>query len=244
MQQRFIAYALFTAIIACSLGTPAVAQTIPSSTIQGDPIGVNDVDTNRVVEEKLVLIAMARPSYDAATHARNNATHQLSKAKNAWLNLLALTTQFNETDFEKPPVGQTQYVYPKYFFGVTIPIGILFSQSSDVRIARENQFIARDEQEELARTIRAQVVGRYRAYVIFQEELRLESNDLNDELIAFKAAQKDFRDGKLTLEAYNTASRAYTSEVTRKLGLELQSDAAKTDLEQSLGMPLEDALRR
>lgn len=238
--RRFITNTLFVSLAVLSLQTRASAQRSGE-----EPVGIHDVDTNRAVEDKLVLIAMNRPAYDETIRARNNAVHQLSKAKNDWLNLLAITMSFNEQDFEKPPAGQTTtYVYPKYFFGVTIPIGILFSRSSDIRIARENQYIAKDRQEEMASTIRAAVVGRYRAYVVYQLEIRMQTAIINDEQVAYQNAQKDFKDGKITLEVYNTASKGYAAEVTRKLSLILASDAAKTDLEMSLGMPLEDALRR
>jgi outer membrane protein TolC len=237
MQKRIIAYALLTSLTLFMVKLRVSAQDM-------QPSGVADRDTNRVTEEKLVRIAMTRPAYDVTVRNRNNATHELSKAKNAWLNLLAITLQFNETDFQKVPVGQAQYVYPKYFFGVTIPVGILFSRSSEIRIARENQYIAQDQQEEMARTIRATVVGRYRAYLVYQEEIHLQTAIINDETVAFQSTQKDFRDGKVTLEIYSAASKAYMAEITRKLNLILASDAAKTDLEQALGMHLEDALKR
>jgi outer membrane protein TolC len=237
---RFIANTLFISLAVLFLQTRASAQQFGQ-----EPIGIHDLDTNRAVEDKLVLIAMNRPAYDETVHARNNATHELSKAKNAWLNLLAITMSFNEQDFEKPPPGQTTtLVYPKYFFGVNIPVGILFTRNSDIRIARENQYIAKDHQEEMASSIRAAVVGKYRAYVVYQQEIRMQTSILNDEQVAYQNAQKDFKDGKITLEVYNTASKGYAAEVTRKLSLILASDAIKTDLEQSLGMPLEDALRR
>jgi outer membrane protein TolC len=241
MQKRVIAYVLFTSLAILFMQVRASAQQY---TQQSLPPGASELDSNQVIEEKLVLIALTSPQYDATVHDRNNATHLLSKAKNQWLDLLAISTQFNETDFEKPTAGQQQLLYPKYFFGVTIPIGILFSRSSDVRIARENQFIAQDKQQELARSIRADVVTRYRSYVVNQEQLRMQTEIVNGEQVAYQGAQKDFKEGKISLETYNTASRSYMNEVTRRLTLVLQCDQLKIQLEQFLGMRLQDALRR
>jgi outer membrane protein TolC len=197
------------------------------------------------VEQKLIQLALQRPSYDATYRAVRSADHSLSLAKNAWLNLLSISMNFNDQEFTHQTTipGQATYVYPKYFFGVTIPIGTFFSQGSQVRIARENQAIAKDARLEAERTIIADVKSKYRSYLDYQAMLAVQNTIVNDEQAAFLQAEKNFRDGKITIVEYNTASKAFNSTLLQQLQYKLTADQVKVDLEKMLGTTLEDALK-
>ena len=198
------------------------------------------------VEQKLIRIALTRPSYDATYRAIRSANHSLSLAKNEWLNLLSISLNFNDQEFyhQKSVPGQTTYVYPKYFFGVTIPIGVIFSRSSEIRIARENQAIAKDNQAEAARTIIANVKAKYRTYLDYQSVLAVENIMVNDQQAAFLQVEKNFRDGKITLDDYTNASRTFNGSILAQLQYKISCDQIKVDLEQMLGMTLEEALKQ
>ncbi len=62
------------------------------------------------------------------------------KAKRSWLNLLSLSVQLNDQDFKNQQnvLGRVAYVYPKYYFGVTIPVGLFFTMGADIKKEREN----------------------------------------------------------------------------------------------------------
>lgn len=213
----------------------AAAQDAPA----GAP-KVSPKDTSGI-EAKLVLIALKRPEYDAAYHLIRNSNHELSKARNSWLNLLSITLNYNQFDFT-PQTGAA-YVYPKYFFGLTIPVGFIFTRFSDIKIAKENQVIARDNQQELARTIAADVKTQYRTYLNYQSMLAVQINIVNDEQAVFLQVEKNFRDGKTGIDAYNTANKTYNSAILQQLQYKLLSDQTKVALEHDLGMTLEDALK-
>jgi outer membrane protein TolC len=217
------------------------AQTAAMSPMQN---GVVEPDTTHATEERLVAIAMTRPSYDQTYRTIRIAEHDLSKARNEWLNLLTVTLNYNELDFSHNTTNQYGYVYPKYFFGVTIPLGFFISRSSDIKLAKEQEYIALDQQQEMARTIRATIIGRYRAYIVYQDQLNLQTDVINGEKTAFLEVEKDFRDGKTSLALYNLAAKSYSNEVMRKLSIQLLSDQCKTDIEQALGMTLESALAK
>lgn len=206
---------------------------------------INGMDTAGV-EQKLIRIALTRPSYDATYRAIRTANHNLSLAKNAWLNLLTISLNFNDQEFyhQKTIPGQQTYVYPKYYFGVTIPVGLMFSRSSEIRNAREQQAIAKDNREEAERSIVADVKTKYRTYLNYQSILAVQNAMVNDQQAVFLHAEKDFRDGKVTLEDYTIASRAYNNTLLQQLQFKLTADQTKIELEQILGMTLEDALKQ
>ena len=131
--------------------TPAVA---PPASTQPTPTGlsrylVDDEDT--VIENRLVALALNGPEYDASTHQTRINELDLKKTKQTWLNLLTLSSTYNDQSFKTPGSGpgQPTYVYPKYFFGITIPLGIIFSQGTSVKQARESLAYGKDQQEQL-----------------------------------------------------------------------------------------------
>ncbi len=194
-------------------------------------------------EARLIQIALLRPSFDAATHQVKLANHQLSEAKNSWLNLLSLSLNYNELDFSHN-TGPAAYVYPKYFFGLTIPIGYIFSRGSEIKIARENQVIAKDNRLEAERAIVADVKSKYRTYLNYQSIAAVQNIMVNDQQAAFLQAEKNFRDGKVSITEYNDASKAFNTTVLQQLQYKIQADQVKVQLEQDLGMTLEEALKQ
>lgn len=196
------------------------------------------------VEQKLIRIALQRPSYDATYHAIRTSNHQLSMAKNSWLNLLSVSLNYNDLDFKKYSNNATAptYVYPKYFFGLTIPIGYIFSRGSEIKIARENQAIAKDARLEAERTIVADVKSKFRTYLNYKNMLDVQNVIVNDEQATFLQAEKNFRDGKASIDAYNKASMEFNGSVLQQLQYKLMGDQVKVDLEHVLGMTLEEAL--
>lgn len=194
------------------------------------------------LEAKLIRIALKRPNYDITYHQILNAQHELSKARNSWLNLLTISLNYNQFDFTAPP--NAAYVYPKYFFGLTIPLGYIFSRGSDMKIARENEVIAKDNQQELARTIVASVKTKYLTYLNYQSLLAVQNTIVNDEQAVFLQEEKNFRDGKVSIETYNNASKVYNSSIIQQLQYKLLSDQTKIDLEKDLGMTLEEAINK
>lgn len=226
-----------TLLLLCvALGSQAQTSLTASQKITG-------MDTAGV-EQKLIRIALTRPSYDATYRAIRAANHNLSLAKNAWLNLLTITLNFNDQEFyhQKTIPGQQTYVYPKYYFGVTIPVGVIFSRSSEIRNAREQQAIAKDNREEAERTIVADVKSKYRTYLNYQNILAVENIMVNDQQAVFLQVEKSFRDGKVTLDEYTIASRNFNSSVLQQIQYKLTADQTKVELEQILGMSLEDAI--
>ena len=193
------------------------------------------------IQERLVQLAMAGPVYDISGHQIIAAQENLSKARRSWLNLLSVSADYNDQTFAK--TTSYGYVYPKYFFGITIPIGLFFSMGPDIQKERENVAIAHDNQEQLARTIRADVLGKYAQYKTYSNMIAVQNNVVDDEEALRKQTEQKFQGGTISIEQYNLANKVYGDDLTRRLNLQLQQDLIKIDIEKMIGVSLESVLK-
>lgn len=196
--------------------------------------------SDTTVEEKLVQLALDGPRYKNTEHKNKIDEYQLRKAKSSWLNLLSLSMNYNDQTLNKSM--QSTYVYPKYFFGFTIPLGIIFSNGIEVKAAREAIKASHTNQSQLAREIRSEVLSNYARYKTYSELLAIQNKVIDDEEASFRKTEKNFRDGTITIELYNAASKNYNLELTKRLDLALQQDLIKIKIEEQIGTSLETVL--
>jgi outer membrane protein TolC len=236
-KRRWEARKYLLIVLAVTLfGTGLKAQVIKGSTRSGAPV----TDTTMTIEERLVQLALGGPRYENTEHKNKIDEYQLRKAKNSWLNLLSLSLNYNDQTFAKDV--QTTVVYPKYFFGFTLPLGLIFSNGTEVKVAREAIKASQSNQKQLAREIRSQVLSRYTEFKTYGELLAIQNKVVDDEEAAFRKAEKNFRDGTISIELYNSASKNYNLELTKRLNLKLQQDLKKIEIEELIGTNLDKIL--
>jgi outer membrane protein TolC len=202
-------------------------------------------NSDSVIQIKLVMLALQGPKYQVTGHLIKVSQYQLAKTKKSWLNLLALSGNFNDQTFAKTPVvatGTAEVVYPRYFFGVSVPLGVIFSLGSEVKGAKESVEVARSNQEQRAREIRTDVLSKYREFKNYGQLIGLQTTIVDDEQAAVKLAEKKFKDGTLSIEDYNTLNRAYNNDLAQKLNLQLAQDLVKLGIEEIIGIPLENVI--
>lgn len=242
------------ALTALLFTQPATAQRLPGSRLKSDTTAIfrsghlapaSSLNPDSLVQEHLVQLALNGPVYSVSGHQIKFAEYNLMRAKRTWLNLLSLSADWNDQDFKSPSTtpGQYAYVYPKYFFGVTIPIGLFFTMGPDIKKERENVAIAHDNQEQLARSIRADVLSKYAQYKSYGNLLEIQNNVVDDEEALRKQVEKKFQEGSITIEQYNVANKIYGEDLTKKLNLQLQQDLLKIDIEKMIGVNLESILK-
>lgn len=200
----------------------------------------NERTTDSLIENKLVELALKQPKFAEAESQRKIIDYQLEKQRKAWLNLLSLSLNYNDQTFAGKTNTQTAYVYPKYFFGVTVPLGLIFSGGTDVKATKESALIVKDQELELQKSVKAEVLGDYKQYKAYSKLLAIQ-NQINDDAQAnFLQTQQKFADGTATLDAYNDASKKYNDEVVNTINLQLKQDLIKLEIEKIIGRRLED----
>jgi outer membrane protein TolC len=229
--------------------TPVLGQILPTrgsgrDSVQSVRRSVYISDS--LVQEKLVMLALQGPQYQITNHQIKVSQYQLSNTKKSWLNLLSLSANFNDQTFAKTPevaVGNTEVVYPKYFFGVTVPLGVIFSLGGEIKGSRENVEVAINNQEQTARKIRADVLSKYKQYKNFGQLIGLQTVIVDDEQAAVAASEKKFRDGSISIDQYTQLSKAYNNDLAQKLNLQLSQDMVKLEIEEMIGTSLENVIK-
>lgn len=196
-----------------------------------------------ITENRLVELALKQPKFSEADAQRNIIDLQMEKQRKAWLNLLSLSMNYNDQTFASKSNTQTAYVYPKYFFGVTVPLGLIFNNSTDVKMTKQSATIAKDQELELQQSIRANVLTDYAQYRAYEKLLAIQNQENDDAQAYFLQVQQKFSDGTATLEAYNEASAKYNDQVVKTVNLKLQQDLIKLDIEKLIGRKLEDIFK-
>jgi outer membrane protein TolC len=193
------------------------------------------------IEEKLVELALNGPLFKASEHQAKIDAYRLKSEQNDWMNLLSFSLNYNDQSLTKDP-SPVGYVYPKYFFGLTIPLGTILSRT-DVKAARESVEIGKLNREELKRTIRAEVLTKWRQYKAYGELVVLQSELLSDVEAQLVQVEDQFRKATISIEAYNTAQRGRNDERARLINLKLQQDLVRVDIERIIGTSLDTVLR-
>ena len=236
---------LIVALLLIFIAFQSSAQHLPGSRRRDDSVIAlrHNPPNDSMIQSRLVMLALLGPRYEAATHSVNVASQQLNVAKRSWLNLLALSGNFNEFDLPGHSPAGSQYLYPKYLVGITIPIGLFFEMGPNIKAARETVRVSQSNQEDLARTIRMQVLSQYTTYKNYSALILLENSILVDQQAAMNQMEKKFQDGSASLEQYNTANRAYTDERVKMLNLQLSQDIIRLDIERMIGVSLESVIK-
>jgi outer membrane protein TolC len=197
-------------------------------------------DSSAQVEAKLVDLAFQGPEVKRVEHESEVAQYQLQTAKSSWMNFLTISANYNDQSFKQS--ATTAYVYPKYFFGLTIPLGTMIS-GKQTKIAKESVVIGNLTEEETRRRVRADVIGKYRQYKSYTELINLQSELLNDVEAALLQTEDKFRKGSITFDLYNAAQKNKNDEVSKLINLQLQQDLIKLDIERMIGTSLESVIK-
>lgn len=209
------------------------------STAQSTTAATNSKDTLSI-EEKLVQLALSGPMLKASESQNKINEFQLKAAKNQWVNLITLSTNFNDQNFFTQ--NRTNgVIFPRYFFGFNLPLGTLFARTT-VKSTREQINITKSNQEIMARTIRAEILSKYERYKNYRDLIAIQNQILDDEETAFLQAKEKFRNGGITIEVFNTAQRAYNNELSKKLNLQMEQQLIRIDIERMIGVSLDSVL--
>lgn len=203
------------------------------------PVGLSKSTLpDSVIEQRLIDLVLKGPEMEEEDHQAKVLEYQLKAARNNWTNLLTLSTSYNEQSFKQGAINN----YPKYFFGITIPVGVLLSRAG-VKTTKEAIEIGKLNKEELRRTLIASVLSKYRQYKAQTEIIALESGQMNELLVAFTQAEEKFKRNDISFDVFNTAQRARNDEQGKLINLRLQLDLIRLDIERMIGTSLDNVLK-
>ncbi|MFA0963174.1 TolC family protein [Roseivirga sp. BDSF3-8] len=219
----------------------AFAQTVDYNKIIL-PEGARDIE----YQEKLVQLAWANlPSNAIIRHNIAMAEEDLTMARWAILDNFTVQGNLNEFTLEEATSGSDvenarAAFFPRYNFNATLSLGMLVNLPAQRRKSRQQLLVEKERLNEAKIAIRAETLRRYQEYITAQEIYKLETEALEDVRSAYTLAEQQFRNGELTLEEFNGALRSYNEQRIKKLNSENTFMITKINLEEMIGVRLEE----
>jgi outer membrane protein TolC len=199
------------------------------------------------IKDKLVQLAYNNPSIKVRDYEKDKAVAERQKAGAMWLNYVTASANLNEVTLKTYKSNNTadirnQIYYPLWNVNITVPLGSLVGKSSDVKVARKNIQIATAEQEIAKRQVKAMVLSKYHDYLMTKEMLGLQNEVTEDDYTAFQTAETKLANGSISFESYTSASQRYNDDRNKKLSLERDLANVKLDIEEIIGVKLEEVI--
>lgn len=193
-------------------------------------------------KEKLVELALQHPDIKQYAVKKQINKYETNIAGSQWLNHFNAAGNLNEFTLKGGSSNNT--FFPRYNFGVILPIGNLIKIPNDVKRVRAEKKLLETQQESDALTIKATVLQLYEEYAANKQLFELHMPLVEDALLNYQQAEEKFRAGDETvsIELYKEAYRAYNGEMAKKIQLEKELRQSKLKLEEMVGTTLEQVL--
>ncbi len=220
--------------------------TVP---LLGQPVDYNKVilpenSRNGDFAEKLVQLAWRNyPENEAIRHQVRIAAYNVKQNNASWLETIRISGNLNQFNIDERADLLSDYrssFYPLYNFGITFTLGTFFTIPYDIRKSREELIVAEANVNTQKLTVRNTVLRLYNEYVMLEKLFNLQSQTLLDNETSHKLTEQQFRRGEIVFETYSTSLASYNEAVKAQLMAERDFRNAKLDLEQWIGMRLED----
>jgi outer membrane protein TolC len=216
------------------------------------PLFGQNIDYNKIIlpessqasefEEKLVQLAWRNhPSNEALRREVNIAGYTIKQNNASWLENIRVSGNLNEFTINKAsdPFGRAAF-YPKYNFGASVSLGTFFTIPYNIKKSKEMLVIAQANVNTQKLTVRNTVLKLYNEYLMRERIYKLQSQALLDNETSHKLEEQRFRRGEITFDLYSQSLAAYNEAMVLQLESERDFKNAKLDLEQWIGMRLED----
>lgn len=219
------------------------------------PAWAQSVDYNKIIlpeytkspdfAEKLVQLAWRNHPGNEAVRREAIVAHQAIKQSSAqWLDIFSVRGNLNEFTINRQSNNDVLYgratMFPRYNFGATLSLGQLISIPATTRMSRERAKIADANVNNQKLTVRNTVMKAYNEYVLREKIYKVQSQLLMDNETSHKLIEQRFKNGETNFETYSLSLTNYSNVTVGHLESERNYKNAKLDLEQLIGMRLED----
>jgi outer membrane protein TolC len=214
---------------------PAVKESMPTIIF---PENYN----SESFREELVAEAMKNASgIKIASRETQIEKYRVGITKSKWLDYFTVSGNLNEFTLNPGKYQNQALFFPRYNFGVSIPLGSLFSNSYDTKIASNQYLIAKENEKASTLTLRSEVLSKFEEYVQSREALSLQSQVFNDQETVHTLNEGKFKSNVISLEEFNESSRQLFDLKSKALDLQKQYAITKYQLEALIGAIIIDS---
>jgi outer membrane protein TolC len=235
---------VFLALLCTCLAATAFAQQRADTAI----LLAMPADAPRVarLKQKLVELALQTPDMRQYKIKKEINQYEVNKAGSKWLDHFNVNGNLNEFTIDQRKGDNINNFYPRYNFGVSVPLGSFIGIPNDVKHARANGRLLDVQRESEAAVIKTKVLQAYEDYAANKQLVELQVPLIEDALNHHKRIEERFTKGEpdVTVETLNEAYRAYNTEMVKKVTLERELRQSKIALESLIGMTLEEVLQQ
>ncbi len=212
-------------------------QQVPDS-LRKQPI-VQPVDEDAAIKSHLVKLAQKNPTFMADDAAIEIAELNRKKANSSWLNSVVIGGNLNEFSINNSPAGN---FYPKYNFGVQIPLDIYARNKNERKVGDQNIIIANAAKADRMNRVKAETLIRYENFKEQRELANLQKISVDNNYSDYLAGQSNFADNTITVDVLNKIYQGYVLEQFKLVELKKELNVAIIQLEEMIGMPLVKAI--
>ncbi|MFA6083051.1 TolC family protein [Mucilaginibacter sp.] len=188
--------------------------------------------------EKLIATAKRNfPEMKIRQSQVNLAKNNYNGAKVSWLDVFTASYIYqprNSQDLLQPTI------FNGYQLSISLNIGRFFTKPYTIHAAKETYNIALAQQSEYLLNIESQVKRLYFGYLAAKAEVRLRSGAVIDGETAVGQLKYAFQKNEITFLVYNEALTSLYNQNAFKVQAELAMLTAKANLEEILGVKLEE----
>jgi outer membrane protein TolC len=213
--------------------------------------GAQNIDYNKVIlpqhssadfVEKLVQLAWRNhPTNDIYRREVNLAQYDVNQSPAEWLNIFRFTGNMNEfTINPEADYFNRGAFYPRYNISATVSLGQFLSIPYNTKKNKERVAIAQSNVNAQKLQVRSQVIKAYNEYQLREKIFKVQSQLRSDNETSHKLIEQRFKNGETTFETYSLSLNNYSTVAISTLEAETAFKNAKVDLEQLIGVRLED----
>ncbi|WP_448518555.1 TolC family protein [Rhodoflexus sp.] len=228
--------ALFTSL--------SYAQTVSSPKVVYEKIILPEISDTTNIRERIVFLAWQNnPAIRRSMLRKEISDANVRIARSGWLAAFRIIGNLNEFNIG-PTFGRDtdlpqNFFFPRYNFGVAIGLDYFSRNKNEVKIAKAEREISREDHNLLKLQIRADALSKYQIYYTARELFRFQQEITEDAYVKYLSIEQQFKNGERSLEDYENALRGYKNEQIRRLTSEREFFLAKYDLEKLIGVPIE-----
>ena len=216
-------------------------SSVKAQDVHYNQIIPGDTTKNKNILDRLIFLAWQNNPDNMQRLDNAESFNYLEKKTSIdWLNQIAIQGNLNE--FTINGTKNANLYYPRYNIGVVIPLGIFFTDHYATKAAKAQYHESLDRVNSQKMDIRQHVTNAWENYRMFHRQMTIQQQINENAYTNFIVNENKFKDGKISLQAYNTTVARYSDLLIQKIILEKQLSEAKTDLERLIGVKLEQVV--
>lgn len=202
------------------------------------PSGVKEID----IKEKLVQLAWNNHPTNRITEIASDISKKNITLNAAnWLNMVGFVGNITSTAAQNPNQVENIF-YPRWSFRINIPFGIFVTNPTQSSISKLNYAISIEQIKEKKLSLRTNVLTRYYLYLQAEEILGIRTQLYEESYSDYLFQEQQFKLGSILLEAYTTALDNYLNQKTNLIGARTNYEIAKLNLEELIGLDINEVL--